>query len=192
MLLALLTACDTQENGKKTPPKRFPEATLTIFPVTGIITGPVDKSPDYRAFTDALNRGFREGGPEHADSLALLLLEKGYDKFERTDTAFQFPEGEAARKERAAAFGKFVSELDLKTDYALCTEFTIHIEKDFQEVYSVIVDTKGAIVWEDSQRPGDPEFDKDFPKDILKCCELVCRRLTPIMGLDKLPKKGKI
>ncbi len=44
-------------------------------------------------------------------------------------------------------------------------------------------------MWEDSQRPGDPEFDKDFPGDELKCCQLACRRLAPVMGLDKLPKK---
>jgi hypothetical protein len=82
-------------------------------------------------------RGWLEMGPENADTLGLLLEEKGYDKFEVTDTAFRFPEGKAARKKRAAAFGKFVSELDLKTDYALCAEFTCHIEDSFQEVYTV-------------------------------------------------------
>ncbi len=167
----------------------FPEATITIFPVTVIMTGPLDKSPEYRAFADAVMRKFRQEGPKHADTLGLLLEEKGYDKFERADTAFQFPVGKVARKDRASAFGKFVSELDLKTDYALCTEFTLHIEESFQEVYTVIVDANGGIVWEDSQRRGDPELDEDFPGDELKCCELVCRRLTGVMGLDKLPKK---
>ncbi|MHC4718879.1 MAG: hypothetical protein ACYSYT_00205 [Planctomycetota bacterium] len=193
VLLTLFAACSnitvSQEKGKETPLKGFPEATITIFPVTGIITGPVDKSPEHRAWADALKREFREEGREHADTLGLLLEEKGYDKFEMTDTDFQFPEGKAARKERAVAFGKFVSELNLKTNYALCTEFTLHIEEGYQEVYSVIVDAKGGIVWEDSQRRGDPELDKDFPGEGLDCCELVCRRLTPVMGLDKLPKK---
>ncbi|UCF43341.1 MAG: hypothetical protein JSV99_12375 [Planctomycetota bacterium] len=189
MLLALLTACGTQEDEKETPRKEFPEATITIFPVTCVMTGPLDKNEEYRAFADAMEREMRRQGPGHADTLGLLLEEKGYDKFERTDTAFRFGEGEAGRKERAAAFGKFVSELDLKTDYALCTEFTLHIEESFQEVYTVIVDAKGGIVWEDSQRTGDPEFDEDPPGGELKCLELACRRLTSVMGLDKLVKK---
>ena len=195
-LVACICGCEnrkpTSMNKESAVPAKspaFPEATITIFPVTLVMTGPLDKSPEYREFADAVMRKFRQEGPEHADTLGLLLEEKGYDKFERTDTAFQFPEEKAARKDRAAAFGNFVSELDLKTDYALCTEFTLHIEESFQEVYSVIVDAKGAIIWEDSQRPGDPEFDKDFPGDELKCCQLVCRRLAPVMGLDKLPKK---
>ena len=191
MLLTLLAACSNiaAAQGTGTPLKGFPEASLTILPVTYTITGPVDKSPEYREWADAAKREFLEDGREHADTLGLLLEEKGYDKCKMTDTAFRFPEGKAARKERAAAFAKFVSELDLKTDYALCTEFTLHIEEGFKEVYSVIADAKGSIVWEDSQRMGDPELDKDFPGTEWKCCELVCTRLTPVMGLDKLPKR---
>ena len=190
MLLTLLAASSnisaTQIKGEVTPLKGFPEASLTIFPVTYTITGPVEK---HREFYDAMMGPDGQAFFAVIDNLGLLLEEKGYDKFEMTDTAFRFPTEEAARKERAVAFGKFVSELDLKTDYALCTEFTLHLEKSFQEVYTVIVDTKGGIVWKDSQRMGDPEFDKDFPGTPLKCCELVCRRLTPVMSLDKLPKK---
>ena len=146
-----------QKEGKVTPLKGFPEASLTIFPVTYTITGPVE---EHRELVDAFKRETREGGElEMNEALGLLLEEKGYDKFERTDTAFRFPEGKAARKERAAAFGKFVGELDLMTDYALCVEFTYHIEQGFQGVYSVIADAKGGIVWEDSQGPDDPGFD---------------------------------
>ena len=180
------TAMDTESAVPEKSPA-FPEATITIFPVTFVMTGPVDKSPEYRAFADAAKREFPKAGRENADTLGLLLKEKGYDKFERTDTAFQFPEGKAARKERAVAFSKFVSELDLKTDYALCTEFTLHIEESFQEVYSVIVDAKGGIVWEDSQGPDDP----GFAVGAEQTPQLVCRRLTPVMGLDKLPFKAK-
>jgi hypothetical protein len=189
LLLALVAGCDASHNetGEKEvqPIKGFPEASLTIFPVTFVMTGPVDKSPEYRAFADAAKREFPKAGRENADTLGLLLEEKGYDKFERTDTAFQFPEGKVARKERAVAFSKFVSELDLKTDYALCAEFTLHISKGWEEVYSVIVDAKGGIVWEDSQGPDDP----GFAVGAEQTPQLVCRRLTPVMGLDKLAKK---
>ena len=192
LLSAILAVCVTapsaDDPGRVKPLKGFPKASVTIFPVTHSITGPVDKSPHHRAWADAIQREFREKAREIAGTLGLLLEEKGYDKFEVTDTDFRFPEGKAARKERAAAFGKFVSELDLKTDYALCAEFTHHIETSYQEVYTVIVDAKGGIVWEDSQGPGDPEFDK-IAGTSENCCMLVCRRLTPVMGLDKLPKK---
>ena len=191
LLSALLAACGTAHSaddpGRVKPLKGFPKASVTIFPVThSKITGPVDKSPEYRKFADALEHAFREEARETAGILGLLLEEKGYDRFEMTDTEFRFPERKAARKERAAAFGKFVSELDLKTDYVLCAEFTLHIEESYQEVYSVIVDAKGGIVWEDSQRMGDPDF---WVGSELSGCALVCRRLTPVMGLDKLPKK---
>jgi hypothetical protein len=172
-----------------TPLEGFPEATITIFPVALTVTGPVDRSEHHRQFADAYERRFREKAREVAGTLGLLLEEKGYDRFEVTGTRFQFPAEKAARKERAKAFGTFVSGLDLKTDYALCTELTIHIEKSLREVYSVIVDTKGNIVWEDSQRPGDPDFDKIRPGSELWCCELARRRLTPVMGLDGLPRK---
>jgi len=189
ILLLLVTVCNStaisQANRKETPLAGFPDATMTIFPVTYIVTGPVDK---YRKFYDGM---MGPAGREHfkvIEILGLLLTEQGYDKFEMTDTEFRFPTETSARKDRAATFGTFVSELDLKTDYALCTEFTIHLENSFEEVYSVIVDTKGGLVWEDSQGPGDPEFDNDFPGTPEKCCELTYRRLASVMALDRLPK----
>lgn len=166
MLLAILTASSnvavSQENGKKTPLEGFPEASLTIFPVTYNITGPVEDK--HREFYDAMMGPAGQAYFDVIDTLGLLLEEKGYDNFEMTDAAFRFPEGKAGRKERAAAFGKFVSESDLKTDYALCTEFTLQFNEGWQEMYSVIVDAKGRIVWEDSQGPGDPDFDSDPPR----------------------------
>ena len=55
MLLTLLAGCSNnaaaQEEGKVTPLKGFPEASLTIFPVTYTITGPVDK---HREFYDGM------------------------------------------------------------------------------------------------------------------------------------------
>ena len=189
VVLATLAGVSVQADGMVTPIKGFPGASLTIFPVMHRQTGPLDKSPRHRAHADALERVFRETAHEFADTLGLLLKEKGYADYEIADTAFHFPEGENAWEKRATDFGKFVSGLDLKTDYALYTEFALHIEESYQEVCSVIVDAEGNIVWEDSQGPGDPEFDRDFPGSPEKCLELAGRRLTSAMGLDKLPKK---
>ena len=43
-------------------------------------------------------------------------------------------------------------------------------------------------MWEDSLRLGDPELAAGMPERV-EGLELICRRLTPVMGLDKLPKK---
>jgi len=191
VLLMFLAACSniaaSQEEGKVTPIRGFPDATITIFPVVLNMTGPLDKNEQYRAFADAYQRAFRERAS--AETLGLLLEEKGYDKFEVTDADFQFPTDTTAREKRAAAFGKFVRELGLKTDYALGIEFTIHIEKSWQEEYLVIVDANGDIVWEDRQGPGDRAFDEDYAGSELGRLELVCSRLMPAMGLAKLPEK---
>ena len=123
LLSAILAVCGTAHSaddpGRVKPLKGFPKASVTIFPVTHSITGPVDKSPEYRGFADALMREWLEEGPEDANTLGLLLEEKGYDKFEMTDTVFRFPEGKAARKERAGVFGKFVREKMERADLML-------------------------------------------------------------------------
>jgi hypothetical protein len=179
----------SQEEGKVTSIRGFPDASLTIFPIVLNMTGPLDKNDQYRAFADAFQRGFLEKAGEFAATLGLLLEEKGYDKFEVADAYFQFPTDKTARETRAAAFSKFVRESGLKTDYALGIEFTIHIENSWQEAYSVIVDANGDIMWEDRQGPGDRAFDEDYTGTELGRLELVCSRLMPAMGLDKLPKK---
>jgi hypothetical protein len=190
LLVVLFTVFNStavsQEKVKSAPIKGFPEASLTIFPVTYVITGPIEK---HRKFYDGMMGPAGQKIFDVTDTLGLLLEEKGYDNFKITDTAFKFPEGKARRDGRAAAFGAFVSKQDLKTDFALCTEFVCHLEKSFEEIYIVVVDAKGNVVWENSQGQGDPEFDNDFPGSPKKCCALVVKRLTPVMGLDNLPKK---
>jgi hypothetical protein len=178
-----------QEEGKVTPISGFPDASLTIFPVALNMTGPVDKNEEYRAFANRAQRQFRAEGRKFAVTLGLLLEEKGYDKFNVADADFQFPTDKTAREKRAAAFGKFVSESGLKTDYALGIQFTIHIENSWQEAYSVIVDANGDIAWEESQGPGDRAFDEDYTGTELGRLELVCSRLMAAMRLDKLPEK---
>jgi hypothetical protein len=182
LLSVLVTACGTAHGADKldgvTPLASFPGATITIFPMKLTVTGPGEHpfkrmTGEYQTF---------------ADTLALLLEEEGYDKAKTTNKAFRLPAGTKPTK-RASAFGKFVGELELKTDYALYAEYTLHLERSVQEVYSVIVDAKGDVVWEDRQVPGDSDFDNNFPGDPAKACQLLCLRLTPVLGLDTLPKK---
>jgi hypothetical protein len=192
VLVAFFSVCSSiasaKEETKVVPIKGFPDASLTIFPVTLSITGPVDKNEHYRKFSDALKKDFRNRAGELANTLGLLLEEKGYDKFEVAEAYVQFPTEKSALNKRAAAFGRFVSGTDLKTDYALGIELTVHMENSWQEVYLVIADANGNTVWKDSQKQGDPAFD-EFPGSDIGRLELACNRLAPAMGLDKLPKK---
>ena len=178
----------SQGEKKAAPIEGFPEATVTIFPLVQTITGPAPTERHQR-FSKAVKKKFRAEAKGEADFLGLLLEEKGYDKYEVTDAEFWLSKEEAARKDRAAIFSKAVVELELKTDYALCAGVIWHLEKSCLEVYTILVDAEGKVVWEDRQAHGDPEFDSNFPGTPRKCIALVRRRLTPVMGLDALPMK---
>jgi len=161
----------------------FPEASLTVYPMTYDITGPKDK---HRDFYD------RMMGPAGQELFAViellgdLLVEQGYDKCHMTDVSFHFPEGKDGRRDRAATFGAFVSEQDIATDYALCVDVICHLEQGWQEVHSVMVDAKGQAVWQDTQRSGDSSFDEHMTGGPEKACALVCEILSPVIGLDQL------
>ena len=192
MLVMLSTACSklnaSQEEKAATPIRGFPNVSLTISPVTISITGPVDKSELHRRFYNGLSQKFHEKAGEYADILGLLLEEKGYDKYEVADPNFQFSMEKLAHKKKAAAFGQFISKLNVKTDYALGIECTLHLENSWQEVYIVMVDANGDIVWEDSCKQDEPEFG-DYGGTEFGRLELAFSRLIPVMGLEKLPKK---
>ncbi|MDF7824405.1 hypothetical protein P4B35_10310 [Pontiellaceae bacterium B12227] len=178
----------SQREKKATPVEGFPEATVTIFPLVQTITGPTP-TEKYKRFAKAVKQKYRADAKGEAEFLGLLLEEKGYDQYVITDAEFWFPEEEKARKDRAAIFSKAVAQQELKTDYALCADIIWHIEKSCQEVYAVLVDAQGKVVWEDRQGHGDPEFDSNFPGTPRKCIALLRSRLTPVMGLDALPRK---
>lgn len=161
----------------------FPDASLTVYPMTYAITGDKEKHRDFydRMMGPAGQKYFAVIG-----LLADLLAEQGYDKCHTTDVSFHFPEGKGGRKDRAATFGAFVGEQGIATDYALCVDAICHLEESWQEVYVVIVDAKGQAVWQDTQRPGDRAFDEHMTGGPEKVCALVCEILTPVIGLDQL------
>lgn len=180
----------SQEKKKAAVIEGFPEATITIIPGSQNFSGPVDK---HRRFYELGKGMFRKEAEGNAVLLGLLLEEKGYDKYEISDPEFWFSEEEDARKNRAATFGGFVSKLELKTDYALGTEFVFHIEEGIQEVYTVFVDAKGKVVWEDSRKCDETTYDnidlRTTPERLV-LATMVTTRLTPVMGLGALPSKA--
>lgn len=177
----------SQPESTSEPIAGFPRATLTLFPVAYDFVGPIEQ---HRAFYDRLM-----GPPGQqqmatvVDTLTLLLEEQGYNRFTVTKQPVRFAPGNAERERRAAVFSTVVRGLELESDYALCTQFIMHIERGTVEVYSAIARADGTVVWEDVQQPGDPDFDANFPGTPTKCMSLVVRRLTPAMALDELPKK---
>jgi len=188
LLLALAMGCRTGhvevEGAAAQLTEGFPEASVTIFPLTVFWVG-LESVDDEgaRAWAAAYESGFRENARSLADTLGLLLEEKGYDKYQIADAMFEPPDGNPTRQERTAAFAKFVAEQHLKTDYALGTEITIFAEpfKSGFYVYSVIVDADGSLAWaDDREYPGKMEFE---------CLEVARDRMTPVMALDTLPKK---
>ena len=175
---------ESLEHKNELPLKGFPDASLTIFPITWTYTGPWYRNP---VFVYLVKRKIKHENQKLTETLGLMLEENGYKNFEMTKTNFLFPN--EVWEDRASAFGKFVRKMDLKTEYALCTEFTIHWEKSFQRVFSVIVDTKGNIVWKDDQRTGNPEFDRYLPGTPEQCCEFLSTRLIPVIALDRQSEK---
>lgn len=192
-LLALLTAgsamAGSKEEGTPAPIGGFPDASLTVFPVALNLSGPVDQNQQYRAFADAFRREFHRKAGELASTFGLLLEERGYGRCVVDEAAFAFPAGAVERQERGAAFGDFVRESGLETDYALGIEFTLDLERSWQETYAVLVDADGNAVWEDRQGPGDRAFEEDFSGTELGRLELVCSRFMAASGLDRLPTR---
>jgi hypothetical protein len=183
-LMLLVAGCPDRTAkavGKTKPIDGFPEASVTIFPLTVFWEGLEDLSEEAHAWANAFMSGFRQDARSFTGTLGLLLAEKGYDKYEIADVNFELPKGTPTRQDRTAAFAKFVGEQHLKTDYALNTEFTIFADKSGFYVYSVIVDANGNLAWAD---------DREYRgKMVFDCLEVACSRLTPVMGLDQLPKK---
>jgi hypothetical protein len=161
----------------------FPDASLTVYPMTYAITGDKEKHRDF------YDRMMGPAGQKYFAVIGLLedlLAEQGYDKCHTTDVSFRFPEGQDGRKDRAATFGAFVRDQGISTDYALCIDAICHLEESWQEVYAVLVDAEGQAVWQDTQRRGDPAFDEHMTGGPEKACALVAEILTPVIGLDQL------
>ncbi len=156
---------------------------MTLYPMTYAITGPKEK---YRDFYDRMMGPAGRRTFDVIEQLDDLLADRGYDRCDISDVSFDFAREQDGRVDRAATFGTFVGEQELATDYALCVDVVVHLEKSWQEVYAVMVDAGGRVVWQDSRRPGDSAFDQYMTGGPEKACVLVSEMLVPVMGLDQL------
>ena len=124
---------------------------------------------------------------EAADVVALMLEKAGMESLETTETAFQMPEG-IEFDEAAGAFGEFVRDHPIATDYALYGQFVGTPQTGPQEVRGIVVDKAGRGVWVDRQMPDDDDFKRIKPDCPMTCCVLLTERLR---GALKLPKSAK-
>jgi len=123
-----------------------------------------------------------------AEGLGLILEKKGFRKISIAGAPFEA--GEEGSKEssfeaRARAFAAFAAKEKPASDFSLYAEFVGSPGK-VEAVRGVLADGKGNVVWKDEQVPGDPDFDRVNPKELMTCCLLLAERLDPL--LVKSPK----
>ena len=112
------------------------------------------------------------------DALALLLEKHGVPTVTTSHTPFMNGDG-AALSETADAFAKFVADQAIETDYAVYAEFHGSPSEGVKEVRTIVVTRAGRLVWADSQKPGDGDFERVNPRNPMTCCVLVQERLKP-------------
>jgi hypothetical protein len=119
---------------------------------------------------------------EAASALGMFLDRATMQSLAVASTRFQAPE-EAGLDALAATFAEFVSGQELETEYAIYAEYLGHPRTGVEEVRAVVVDTGGNVVWTDSQKPGDGDFDRIGPENPMGCTMLLAERFRTTMGL---------
>jgi hypothetical protein len=124
--------------------------------------------------------------------VAVLLERGGLEGIEVSDQAF----APAAGQDFDRAFAEFARKQQLKTDYALYSAYLGKPGRGVDEVRSVLVDGRGAVVWSDRQKPGDEAFDSVKPRNPMGCTMLLMKRLEAPLRLEdpfrKDAPKGKL
>lgn len=149
------------------------QASLTIFPVA--LAGRHNK--------------------DVADVIGLMLEQAGMEQMETTEVVFQ-PAGETSFDQVPAAFGEFVRQQGLTTDYALYADVVGSPGRGVDEVRAVLVDKTGALLWVDRQGPNDRDFKRIMPRNPMTSCALLKERLVKALDLPALhlgkAKEGKM
>ena len=183
--LGYFTACTTTGRNTKAPSQSDPQprlaelrrqggqASLTIFPV--MLAGQSNK--------------------DAADVLGLMLERAGMEQLDTTEVVFK-PAENTEFEQLSAAFGKFVRRQELPTGYALYMEVTGSPATGVDEVWAVLVEQNGDLVWAERQGPEDRAFKRVQPRNPMSCCSLVSQRLIKTLDLIPPPadqvKNGKM
>ena len=118
-----------------------------------------------------------------AEVVGIFLERGGIETVEISPTVFN-PDPDRSIDDQAEAFGAFVAEADLTTDYALFASYLGTPPTGVDEVRGFIVDGDGAVFWQDSQREGDSAFDEVSPDCPMDCCVLLVQCLREPLEMD--------
>ena len=176
--LRLLCACVTlipfgscQSGGATQQPGELPaNASVTVFPAL-LGTRP---------------------SPEVANVLGIFLEKGGLQTVELAEAAFT-PEKGQDFAAQATAFGAFVKQRALTTDYALFASISGTPGKGIEAVRAALVDKQGKVVWSEQQQKGSKAFDEAKPGEPMECLMLLAQRLrTPLHLADPMREGAPI
>jgi hypothetical protein len=132
------------------------------------------------------------GGTPNADvaNVVGIVLERGGLQQVELEAAAFTPEHGLDCAAQAAAFGRFVQQREMKTDFALFAAILGTPGKGIDGVRSAIVDRQGKVVWSDEQRPGTPAFDRSKPDEPMACVVLLGQQLQQPLQLGDPMRAG--
>lgn len=134
------------------------------------------------------------GGQVSSDvtDVAGLMLERAtMDRLETSEAAFR-PPADADLERFALAFGEFVRDQSLETDYALVAEYLGSPASGVEAVRVAVVDRAGRVVWADRQGPGDIFFERVKPECPMTCTLLAVEMVRSVLDLpdpQQMPEK---
>jgi len=126
--------------------------------------------------------------PQVGEVVALLLERGGMTHLELPESTFTAP-SEAGPAAAGVAFGAFVREHPVASDFALFTDFGGSSATGFESVTALIVDRQGRVAWCDRAAKGDAAFDRARIREPMDACVFVVERLRPALNLGD-PRSG--
>jgi hypothetical protein len=126
-----------------------------------------------------------------AEVAAVLLERANVEEIDVSDDEFN-TSAVSSVWETAGSFSTYVRGVEFATDYAMLGEYLGGPDTGPAgiEVRSIIVDREGNLVWVDSQKPGDPDFDVIKPDSPMMCTYFMINRLRTQLGLPDPERKS--
>ncbi len=200
-LLAMITVAQSAIAQTIKPTTTPPTPTKVAAPTPPITDGEVDPKA-FECFTACGKNASLtvlpvfmtlRASPQVGEVVAMLLERGGMTELETSAIPF-VPAPKADLAATAVAFSEFVCANPISTDFALFSEFrtapTQTPADGFSEIRTVIVTSKGEIVWTDQLGKGNAEFDRNIPREPMQCCLLVAQRVRPLLNLEDPSSQG--
>jgi hypothetical protein len=123
-----------------------------------------------------------QASSEVTDVAGLMLERATMDRLEASQAAFR-PPADADLERFALAFGEFVRDQSLETDYALVAEYLGSPASGVDAVRVAVVDRAGRVVWADRQGQGDVVFERVQPDCPMTCTLLAVEMVRSVLDL---------